>query len=285
MRQAIFVITTWLALAFAELRAESPVAALSPDGRARIEISLLRAGETESVPHFRVTFGDVEVIGNSRLGVELEDGSALGGPCEILAVESREIRETFTQVTGKRKVVVNHANEVSIRFRETMAPQRIWEVIARAHDDGVAFRYRFPSQPGWNSIAIRQERTEFRTRAEAQAFALPLASFTTPYENRYAIKPVADLPNDGLIGLPLLLEDPARTWFAITEANVQEYAGMYLLPSADGSLATRLAPLPKEPGVAVRTRLPSHSPWRVVMVGDRVGRLIESDIVLALNDP
>ncbi|MEO6809897.1 MAG: glycoside hydrolase family 97 catalytic domain-containing protein, partial [Isosphaeraceae bacterium] len=38
-------------------------------------------------------------------------------------------------------------------------------------------------------------------------------------------------------------------------------------------------------GVAVRSKLPHASPWRVLMLGERPGRLVESDIVLNLNDP
>ena len=66
--------------------AAPPVTATSPDGRVRIEVALRKAGETDAVPHYRVTFDGKEVMGHSRLGVELDGDTALGGPCEMVAV-------------------------------------------------------------------------------------------------------------------------------------------------------------------------------------------------------
>jgi alpha-glucosidase len=281
---AVTMVTS-LALAVGQGTAAPPVAAVSPDGRVRIELSLRKAGETEAVPHYRVTFGAAEVISPSRLGVALDGGSALGGPCDIVAVEAKTVREEYTQVTGKRRAVTAHAAEVVVWVREATAPRRTWAVALRAYDDGAAFRYHFPKQDGWDALAIARERTEFRFPGDAKAFALPLNGFTTSYEKRYAVKPANELPKDWLLGLPLLLECPGGTWAAVTEANVNEYAGMYLAPSGNGLLSARLSPLPKEPGVAVRSSLPHTSPWRVVMVGDRIGRLVESDIVLNLSEP
>jgi alpha-glucosidase len=251
----------------------------------RIEVSLRTLGEVEAVPHYRVTFDGNEVVANSRLGVELDGGAMLGGPCEVVSSDSTVIGEEFTQVTGKRRTVRVDANEVKVLLRETTGTKRRWEVHLRASNDGAAFRYHFPKQDGWDSLVLKQEQTEFRVPAAAKAFALPLNGFTTSYEKRYQPKPVQDLPKDWLIGLPLLLECPGGTWAAITEANVNEYAGLYLAPSGEGRLAARLSPLPVEPDVAVRHPLPHASPWRVVMLGDRVGQLVESDIVLALSEP
>jgi alpha-glucosidase len=272
-------------LSVSPAEASPPVSVGSPDGRVRIELSLRKAGETKAAPHYRVTFADREVVGYSRLGIKSDDGSSIGGPCEIAAVEARSVRDEYTQITGKRRAITAQAAEVVVTLRETTAPRRTWEVALRAYDDGVAFRYRFPKQDGWDALAIQQERTEFRFPADAKAFALPLNGFTTSYEKRYQTKPVKDLPKDWLLGLPLLVECPGGTWATVTEANVNEYAGLYLAPSGDGRLSARLSPLPKEPGLAVRHPLPHASPWRVVMLGDRVGRLVESDIVLHLSEP
>jgi alpha-glucosidase len=76
-------------------------------------------------------------------------------------------------------------------------------------------------------------------------------------------------------------------WLAITEADIDNYAGMYLQRSAkDADLLTaRLAPSIEEPGLAVRANAPVVSPWRVLMIADQPGRLVESNIVINLNPP
>jgi alpha-glucosidase len=265
--------------------AAPPVSATSPSGRVRIELALRKAGEREAVPHYRVTWDGKEVVGYSRLGVELDGGTALGGSCELVDVAARTVREVYTQVPGKRRSVRASAAEVVVSLRESAAPRRTWEVVLRAYNDGAAFRYHFPKQDGWDSLALARERTEFRFPAEARAFALPLNGFTTSYETRYAVRAAGALPKDWLLALPLLLECPGGIWAAVTEANVNEYAGLYLAPAGEGALAARLSPLPREPGVTVRAPLPHVSPWRVILLGDRVGRLVESDLVLNLSEP
>ncbi len=265
-------------------QATPPVVACSPDGHVRIEFSLRPAGATD-VPHYRVTFRGADVVEYSRLGIDLEGGAVLGGSVEIEGVEGRSIREDYSQFPGKRRAVSAAASEIVVRLRERAQPARRWEVILRAYDDGAAFRYRFPAQNGWEKLVIAQERTEFRIAADAKAVALPLNGYTTSYEKRYQTKSVGDLPKDWLLGLPLLLECAGGTWAAITEANVDEYAGLYLAPTDKNVLSARLSPLPKEAGVAVLSSLPHVSPWRVIFLGDRVGRLIESDLVLNLSDP
>jgi alpha-glucosidase len=285
MKRTAWPIACLLASVATAARAEPPILARSPDGRVRIEFTLRRAGGADAVPHYRVTFGDAEVVGPSRLGVELDGGAALGGPCAVEGVEPRPVRETYTQTPGKRREVTSRATEVVVRLRETTPPGRRWEVVLRASDDAAAFRYRFPAQDGWPRLVVTRERTEFRVPATARASALPLNSFTTSYETRYQTRPAGDLPREWLLALPLLLECPGGVWAALTEANVNEYAGMYLSPAGGGVLTARLSPLPKEPGVAVRAPLPHASPWRVLMVGDRVGRLVESDVVLNLSEP
>src|SRR5262245_63732326 len=195
--------------------AAPPVTVASPDGRVRIELGLRRDGDADRVPHYRVLFRDTELIGPSRLGISLGDGTALGGPCEIVAVDTRSRRETYVQFPGKRREVTDQCTEAVIRLRESSRPGGTWEIVLRAYNDGAAFRYRFPAQAGRDKLVIAGEQTGFSVPAEARAFALPLNGFTTSYEKLYQVKPAGELPKDWLLGLPLLLEYPGGVWSAI----------------------------------------------------------------------
>src|SRR5262249_28670428 len=267
------------------LAAAAPVVCRAPDGTLALELALRADGPGDGGPYYPVRAGGGAAGGWFRLGVDLAGGESLGGPCEVTGVETHSVRDEYTQFPGKRRAVVAHASEAMVRLRETTRPNRLWELVLRAYDDGVAFRYRFPAQHGWDRLVIAGERTEFRVPAGARAFALPLKGFTTSYQSRYQVTPAGAFPKDGLIGLPLLFERPGGGWAAITEADVDEYAGLYLAPAGGGTLAARLSPLPREPKLAVRAALPHASPWRVVMAAGRAGRLIESDLVLNLSKP
>src|SRR5262245_14225458 len=133
----------------------------SPDGRVRIELDLRRGADTEAAPHYRVLFRDKEIIGPSRLGVRLGDGATLGSACEVTAVDTRSRRETYNQFPGKRREVTDFCTETVVGLRQTGFRRRRWELVLRSYDDGVAFRYRFPAQDGWDKLVIAQELTEF----------------------------------------------------------------------------------------------------------------------------
>ncbi|MSR59534.1 MAG: glycoside hydrolase family 97 protein [Planctomycetaceae bacterium] len=264
-----------------------PVTVKSPDGYVEAELSLAPSGTGESVPHLRVRFHGKEILLPSPLRVDLAEGLTLGSDCVVEAVQSTQLRNDYVQQPGKRKNVIERGSEVVISLRDQFKVPRRWQLVLRAYDDGVAYRYRFPKQEGWPSLVVAGERSEFVLPAEARAFALPLNGFTTSYEKRYEVKQVGDLPRDWLLGLPLLLELPGTGWAAITEANLTDYAGMYLSRAGEQpmGLVSRLSPLPKEPKVAVRAELPHDSPWRVILLGEQVGRLVESDLLLHLNAP
>jgi alpha-glucosidase len=267
--------------------APSRAAATSPDGRIRVEISLAQGGDGPASPAYSISYRGRPVIRPSRLGIDLADGPGLGRDATIEEVRTRVINETYTQHPGKRSRVVNHCEESTVMLRERGTTPRRWEVILRAYDDGVALRYRFSAQEGWSGLAISGERTRIGLPGDASAYALPLDGYTTSHETRYQKKAVAEIPEGWLLGLPLLVELPGAGWLAVMEANLTDYAGMYLARDAEGGtvLTSRLSPRPGEPKVAVRAGLPHESPWRVFLIADKVERLVESDLVLNLNAP
>lgn len=262
-------------------------AATSPDGRIRVEVSLNKGEKGTGLPEYSVSFRGRPVVLKSRLGVDFVEGPGLGEDSAIEGVRTRIIKESYVQRPGKRSRVVDHCEEVVVAFRERGAPRWRWEVVVRAYDDGVGLRYRVPGQEGRKGLEIAGERTRIRLPVESVAYALPLNGFTSSHEARYQKKAVAEIPQDWLLGLPLLTEIPGTGWLALAEANLTDYAGMYLArdPKGGAALAARLSPRPGEPKVAVRAELPHDSPWRVFMVADKVERLVESDLVLNLNAP
>ena len=150
----------------------------------------------------------------------------------------------------------------------------------------MAFRYVVPQQPSFTNVRITGERTQFRYSKDATLYPLVVNGFQSSYEDDYQMRTVSGLHKDWLVALPLLAEVPGNGWVAITEANIDNYAGMYLRSDKPlFSLKAELSPNVNVPGVAVDTKAPFKSPWRVLMIGDTPGRLIESNIILNLNPP
>jgi len=95
---------------------------------------------------------------------------------------------------------------------------------------------------------------------------------------------LSNIKEDTLLDMPALFQFPNNIYMAITEAALLDYAGMYLIKHK-GIICSQLSPLPGLNGIKVKANLPHKSPWRVMLISDRVGALIESNIITSLNEP
>jgi alpha-glucosidase len=225
------------------------------------------------------------VIEPSPLGPVLIDGGSLGDDARVVDVHRGELNERFELPWGKTKVVANRCSYAVITLLTRSNVK--WEVELRAYDDGVAFRYRLLEQERLRDFELRDEATEFRLAGQPKALFNILDSFTTSHESLYEQKPLSAIPAGKLLDMPLLLTWPKGQAAAITEARVRNFAGMYLERRAadEDILRCRLSPLPSREDVCVQGKTPHESPWRVVLLADAAGKLLESNLVLCLNDP
>lgn len=263
----------------------------SPNGL--IEIAFMTIGQGGAAAdagqlHYQVSYRGKSLITRSALGLQLEGRPALGSAVRIVSAQRASHDETYTVVHGKSNPVRNRYNGLRLELAEAGPAGRQLVIEARAYDDGVAFRYVVPKQPAAPLFALVAENTEFRLVTDSFAYALYLRGFRTSYEDDYTIEPVSGIEPDRLIGLPLLLEVPGVAWVAITEAHLENYAGMYLRRDVRGSATgfrVDLPPNPEQPNLKVFAATPHQSPWRVIMIADHPGRLIESNLIINLNPP
>ena len=54
--------------------------------------------------------------------------------------------------------------------------------------------------------------------------------------------PLSAIQPDDLIALPFLVEQPGLGWVAVTEANIDNYAGMYLKHEENHTMISTLTP-------------------------------------------
>ena len=272
-----------------KLPAAEPIALASPDGKLRVTFELDDQGRSR----FSVARQGRSLVTGS-LGLDLAGSGPLGPHLRVVEVRRRGEDTTYAIPVGKASSARDRHNEMVVALEETVPPRRRLELAFRAWDDGVAFRYQVPAGGIEAPIALLAEQTRFQFPASARALALPLKDFTTSYEAYYKTMPVAAMPPDQLHALPILIDQPAgpdggHAWMAITEANLTRYAGMYLaaVGGEPGTLAARLSPLPGRSDGArvVADAAPFASPWRVIMIADDPGRLIESNLVFHLSDP
>jgi alpha-glucosidase len=254
----------------------------SPDGAIEMTISADGGALT-----YAVSFRGKPVVVKSALGLDIQDQQNLGSTVRIVRAQPGAVDETYSMPHGKANPVRNVCHSLSVDVEETRAPFRKFTLEARAYDDGVAFRYVVPNQPPITELRLAGEKTEFQFAKDGTTYPLFLDGFRSSYEDDYHTEPLSGIHRELLIGLPLLLELPGIAWVGVTEADIDNYAGMYLMHSGGQahSLFARLAPSAEEPGIVVSAATPVRSPWRILMIGDQPGRLVESNLVTNLSPP
>ena len=270
-----------------------PATLSSPDGLVQMRFSISASGAAQNGDGqlvYEVTYKGKPLLEKSNLGLDLQDQPSLGNNVHIVGSKASKIDETYTVPAGKSNPIHNQANALALDLQESSRLPRKFTVEARAYNDGIAFRYVIPDEPNTKEVRIINEKTQFVLSGDATTYPLIVRDFQSPYEDDYRTLALTGLHPESLVALPFLMELPTKSaWLAITEADIDNYAGMYLTHGGTGSashtLTARLSPLVGEPGLAVVRQTPMESPWRVVMIGDAPGRLLESNIVQNLNPP
>ena len=220
---------------------------------------------------------------NSPLSLVFDNG-AFGEGLKMNKPVFSTKEETYELIVGKSKTVHSLSKEVVIPLEETTAPFRKINLVVRAFNDGIAFRYEFPEQPNWKSYVMYDENTAFNVVDNPKFLGMYLPSYQTSHEATYSHVKYEEIKERNLMDMPALFEYPNHIFMAITEAAVRDYAGMYLWKE-NGCLQGKLSPKLNQEQIKVEASLPHQSPWRVFMISDRVGALIESDLLTNLNEP
>jgi alpha-glucosidase len=272
--------------------AANSVTVTSPDGKAAITIQL----ESKPRPfqpglraYYRVSYSGRTVLTDSPLGIQLSGAPPLDHDFEIAGTQRASHDHTWHWAYGAESTIRNHYNQATVSLRESVEPHRLLDVILRAYDTGVAFRYFLPKQPALGKFIISSEETGFDFAGPATGFALYLQPFQPNYEGEFWHITLDHVLPVTLICPPLTVHLQSGPWLALLEADRADFAGLYLSGArgiADGLRAT-LAPEPEQLGVTVVGKTPEATPWRVVLVSPQPGGLIESSepMVLNLNPP
>lgn len=218
------------------------------------------------------------VVEDSKLGFELRDGR-LDRDFEIIETTRRSVDENWEQPWGERRLTRDHYNELTVALRQATAGQRRLDVVFRVYDDGVGLRYVFPEQSGLREAIIDEELTEFAIAPDSTAWWIP-AGEPIHYEYLYQRTPLREVPT---VHTPVTLRSHDGLHVAIHEAALVDYAGMWLRRTEGQRLRAQLSPSAE--GWKVRRTLPFSTPWRTLQIADRAGGLVESDLILNLNEP
>ncbi|MCD8385256.1 MAG: glycoside hydrolase family 97 protein [Bacteroidales bacterium] len=238
------------------------------------------------VLRYEVKYKKQEAVLPSRAGLQLDNWAwemALGKrdleqpDCwmDLLQVDSVTVNpavdETWQPLYGERSTVMNCYNSATLHLsRHDNSDYRL-DVEVRAYNQGVAFRYFFPEHPAAIFHKVTQDLTDYSlphgTMAWSQRWAqathdyTPIDSITVPVER------------------PLTMQLPSGAWVALLDADVDDWCLTKFV--ADSEAPSTLHSVMYSPVDLVTY---CATPWRVIMLADSPGQLLENnDIVLNLN--
>lgn len=258
------------------------------------------------------------VVAHSAIELDLAKDIRLGAEARFVRENRRTVDTTWMNDFGNNRKVRDHFNEVILRCKDHGLR---FDVIARAYNEGAAFRLALPSQAGMDSFTVTRDATEFAFPADARVWAgknnaegpsRPEGGFVGSQEWQFLPSDVDALNPGFKYGLPFLVQ-ASGVYVAVTEADLFDWAGMWLQrkPGTASTMIAALAPpLPAKPWperiVANRTasgvsdapppqgpvqdglvvgKTPHNSPWRVFLVGRHPADLLGTNMVLNLATP
>ena len=235
-------------------------------------------------PSYAVRYKNKGLVEHSMLGLTFADGGFFGNDITVGHATLTDGVDDYDLPAGKTSKVHDAYKEAAIPMQQRTGSKRLIWLRVRVFNDGVAFRYELPGQTNWHEYTLTDENSQFNLSGDPIARVAFLENFTTSHEHLYNVLPLNEIRNDTLMDMPALFEFPGKVFMGITEANLLDYAGMSLI-KRNGILMSQLTPLPGQELVKVKASLPHHTPWRVMMISDRVGALIESNILTNLAAP
>ncbi len=314
----------------------------APDDQISLRLSLAAPGRAADYPaaqkrlYYEVNWQGRHVLPPSPLGLvcSRDQGSLTPDPRSptpaltadfvdgltfVSATGTETIDEAYTLPHGKSSRGGKRFKEKVVTFRN--ADGVLIQVVLRACDEGVAFRYQFPGigdqgsgvrdptpgpRPLTPEFTVRSEATGFRLPEGGKVWAHPYdvpGQYTPAYETYWAngvtVGTASPLKTGWAFPLLFRTEDSSH-WGLITEAGLDgTYCGSHL--TVKGAATRSLAPDPRSlvyriqfpdpnEGNGVGDSQPSSTlpwvmPWRVIILGKSLETVVASTMVTDLSAP
>ncbi len=271
----------------AGILAQSSFSLESPDKKIEAEITI-----SENTT-YSVFFEGKQIIFSSPISMQLTGKKSLGLNPKVKKSNLTEINETIIPVVAeKRSKVIDHCNELTLNFKGD------YSLVFRVYNDGIAYRWIINKK---GEIIVENEISTFNLSANDSVYFPEEESFLTHSERKYPLLALKDISNEHKSCMPVLVKRADNIRIAITEADLLDYPGMYLKGSAEGKpvfnslfppypleekqINDRTIKVEKAADFIAKTTGARSFPWRVMIITNNDGALIESDIVYRLGSP
>ena len=265
----------------------------SPDGNVVLSFSL----KADGTPTYKMTYKGKPVINESTLGFTLKKEEPLTNHFKVVSDSKSTFKETWKPVWGEEKEILNHYNELLVQLKQDKT-NRLMNIRFRVYNEGVGFRYEFPTQKELTYFVIAEENTQFAMTGDHTAWWIPGDYDTQEYDyNESKLSEIRGLMKQSMtdnvsqyvfsptgVQTALMMKTKDGLYINLHEAALVDYALMNLnLDDKNFIFQSWLTPDAKGDKGYLYT--PTKSPWRTIMVSDDARNILASRLILNLNDP
>ena len=265
----------------------------SPDGNVVLSFSL----KADGTPTYKMTYKGKPVINESTLGFTLKKDEPLTNHFKVVSDSKSTFKETWKPVWGEEKEILNHYNELLVQLKQDKT-NRLMNIRFRVYNEGVGFRYEFPTQKELTYFVIAEENTQFAMTGDHTAWWIPGDYDTQEYDyNESKLSEIRGLMKQSMtdnvsqyvfsptgVQTALMMKTKDGLYINLHEAALVDYALMNLnLDDKNFIFQSHLTPDAKGDKGYLYT--PTKTPWRTVMVSDDARNILASRLILNLNDP
>ncbi|ULC59055.1 glycoside hydrolase family 97 protein [Flaviramulus sp. BrNp1-15] len=275
-------------------KAETSFTVNSPDSNISVEFALSTTGQ----PMYLVKHKNKTVIDTSFMSFDFKDLPALKDNFKILNSTTGTADETWQMPWGEQIDVRNNYNELVVNLQEESETKRLINIHFKVYDDGLGFRYEFPEQDNLKEVLITDENTEFNLTGDHKVWWIP--GDWDLYEHLYNETKFSEIdalskqnhPNlnatyipENAVNTPVTMKTDDGLYLSFHEADLTNYAGMTLkVDNENLDMVSELVGSERLEGKA-KVSPPFNTPWRTIQIAEKAGDLIESKLILNLNDP
>ncbi|WP_431110268.1 glycoside hydrolase family 97 protein [Winogradskyella poriferorum] len=284
-----------LALYACSTEKEQVLEVKSPNSEIAVNFNVNAKGK----PFYTVMFNNKTVVDTSYLGFDFKDAEDFGENFKIKHTATSSFNETWQMPWGEQLDVVNNYNELKVELQENNEAARLMKIVFKVYDDGIGFRYEFPEQDNLKGeVYINEEHTEFNLTEDYKTFWIPgdwdiyehlykttkLSEIDAKKYEKHKDLAQTDIPVNA-VNTPVTMVGADGTHLSFHEAALIDYSGMTLMIDNDNlDLKSNLVGS-MNTDYKVKKTVPFHTPWRTIQITDNAPELIESKLIVNLNEP
>ena len=266
----------------------------SPDKQVSLNVQISESG----VAQYSVNYKGNPVIKPSLLGFRLAKPVMKLDQFDMVSVDSSEVNNNWTPVWGETKQINDHHKLLVVKLASKGKVKILVNIYFRLYNDGLAFRYEFPTQTGLMHFIVADELTGFAMSGDHKAFWIPGDYDTNEYAYYHTNLSEIDATggkvaqeitaktffDTNAVQTPLMMKTAQGLYVNIHEAALSNYPAMNLLLDKK-SMTFHAHLVPDAVGNKAYLQTPARTPWRTIIVSDKAADLLSSKMILNCNEP